>query len=351
MTGRKSKVIIAMSGGVDSSVAAALLLEAGFDCAGVYMITSQESAESKKNAVQVAEKLGLTLYVQDFCAEFESVFDYFCTEYSKGRTPNPCVFCNRYIKFGKLRDFARQKGADYLATGHYARIIKNKEHNSLYKGLSEDKEQSYFLAMVRKEILSYIILPVGEYSKQDTRRMAEEFGLDCVNKQESQEICFLPKNWVSVLEQRHPELVHSGNIVDSKGKVLGSHKGVHQFTIGQRRGLGVAKGRPFYVTKIDAEENTVTLGPKPEVMHRSFLAKDLNWLADEPADSFRAKVKIRYNSKGSSATVYPEQTEGVRVKFDEPVLAVTAGQLAAFYVRDEIGERVIGSGWIEKVIE
>jgi tRNA-specific 2-thiouridylase len=204
------------------------------------------------------------------------------------------------------------------------------------------------LAMIRKEMLPNIILPMGDYSKDQTREMATKFGLHTAQSTESQEICFIPDDdYVAVLEQRCPELVRRGNIIDSSGKVLGEHNGVHRFTIGQRRGLRVAMGKPYYVTKIDAESNTVTLGPKEEVMQNKLRATRLNWLIDEPTSPFRAKVKIRYNSKGAFATVIPQDNH-VIVEFDEPVSAITPGQLAAFYVQEEKNNRLIGGGWIDR---
>jgi len=218
----------------------------------------------------------------------------------------------------------------------------------LYEAANPSKDQSYVLAMIRKDMLPNVILPMGDYSKDQTRQMATKFGLSTAQSSESQEICFIPNDdYVAVLEQRCPELVRKGNIIDSSGKVLGEHKGVHRFTIGQRRGLRVAMGRPYYVTKIDADSNTVTLGPKEEVMHNKLRATNINWLIDEPTSSFRAKVKIRYNSKGTPATVIPEDNH-VLVEFDEPVSAITPGQLAAFYIQEGKNPRLIGGGWIDR---
>ncbi|OHB80405.1 MAG: tRNA 2-thiouridine(34) synthase MnmA, partial [Planctomycetes bacterium RBG_16_55_9] len=281
----------------------------------------------------MAAKLGIKLHVLDLREDFGRILDYFCSEYQKGRTPNPCVLCNRLIKFGKVWDFARSQGASFLATGHYARILRHNDGVGLYEAANVVKDQSYVLAMIEKDVLPNVILPIGDYSKQQTRRMAAEFGLGTEDKEESQEICFIPDDdYVAVLEQRCPELVRRGNIVDSAGTVLGKHEGIHRYTVGQRRGLRVAMGRPYYVTKIDAESNTVTLGPKEEVMHKNLRVTWTNWLVEGPASPFRAKVKIRYNDKGASATITP-QDNGATVEFDKPVSAITPGQLAAFYVR------------------
>ena len=205
--------------------------------------------------------------------------------------------------------------------------------------------------MIGRKMLNNITLPMGEYSKQQTRRMAAEFKLGTEHKSESQEICFIPDdNYIPVLEQRCPELFRKGNIIDSTGKVLGEHNGVHRFTIGQRRGLKVAMGVPYYVTKIDAVNNTVTLGPKAEVLHNKLRATDVNWLIDRPESPFRAKVRIRYNDRGKPAMVYPEKNS-VLVEFEEPNLAITPGQLAAMYVRENAGSRLIGGGWIDKIMD
>ncbi len=350
MGAEPKKVLVALSGGVDSSTAAALLYRDGFDCAGVFMITNDSARHAQADAEAVAGKLGIKLYVLDLRKDFERILDYFCSEYKRGRTPNPCVFCNRMIKFGKLWDFAQNHEARFLATGHYARILRQNSCVGLYEAADAAKDQSYVLAMISKEVLPNILLPMGDYSKEQTRQMASEFGLGTEHHEESQEICFIPENdYVVVLEQRCPELVRKGNIVDSNGKVLGEHNGVHRYTIGQRRGLRVAMGKPYYVTKIDAEKNTVILGPKEEVMNKKFQAIGINWLTEKPASSFQAKVKIRYNDKGAFATVNLQE-QSAAVEFDEPVSAITPGQLAAFYIRETGPSRLIGGGWIDKVV-
>jgi tRNA-specific 2-thiouridylase len=348
MTGNVSRVLVAISGGVDSSTAAALLVEGGRECTGVFMITNGHYQHAREAAEAVAKKLGIELHVLDLREEFERILDYFCSEYRKGRTPNPCVVCNRQIKFGRLWEFARGNGADCLATGHYARIVSGQGGSALYEAADSAKDQSYALAMVKRELLEHIILPMGSHSKSRTRELAAEFGLGTQGSDESQEICFIPDDdYVAVVEKRCSDCVRGGRIIDGTGKVLGEHRGVHRFTIGQRRGLGMAMGKPYYVVKIDAESNTITLGPKEQVMHRMLSASDVNWLVDGPTGAFRAKVKIRYNDNGSAATVTP-QDGGAVVVFDEPNAAITPGQLAAFYVEDENGSRVIGGGWIEK---
>lgn len=345
------KAFVALSGGVDSSTAAALLCRNGFDCEGVFMITSKVSRHAQLDAENVADKLGIKLHVLDLRKDFEQILGYFCGQYKKGRTPNPCVRCNRHIKFGKLWDFAQSNGAHFLATGHYARILGHDNDIGLYESADTVKDQSYVLAMIDKSVLPHIILPMGDYSKTQTRQLATKFGLGTEHKAESQEICFIPEDdYASVLEQRCPELLRKGDIIDSSGRILGEHNGVHRFTIGQRRGLRVAMGKPYYVVKIDAESNTVTLGPKEEVMHSKLLATGTNWLTNEPKVPFRAKVKIRYNSKGAFAEVTP-QGNSIIVEFDEPNLAITPGQLAVFYVQEGNNNRLIGGAWIDKVTD
>ena len=350
MAGKKSKVFVALSGGVDSSTAAALLIRQGFDCQGVFMATSEQAGHAQADAEKMADCLGIKLHVLDMREEFKKVLSYFGDEYARGRTPNPCVFCNRYIKFGRLWQFAKDNGADFFATGHYAKIVNHGGGCGLYETKNKTKDQSYVLSMIDKNVLPHIILPLADLLKEQTKELAKEFGLHIEGRKESQEICFIPNDdYIAAIEQYCPALARTGNIIDSSGKVLGSHNGIHRFTIGQRRGLNVAMGVPYYVTKIDAVNNTVTLGPKEEVMHRKFRALGLNWLVDEPMAAFGAKVKIRYNSPGQTAAV---QTDGdaAIVEFDKPVSAITPGQLAAFYIEDNFGWRAVASAWIDSVI-
>ena len=347
---KHQKVFVALSGGVDSSAAAALLLRDGCDCSGIFMITNDNACHAQADAESVAEKLKIKLHVIDLRKDFEHILDYFCGEYKKGRTPNPCVFCNRYIKFGKLWEFAEDNGAKFIATGHYARILNSNNEIGICEAANTAKDQSYVLTMVDRTVLPHIILPMGDFSKQQTRQMAAEFGLGTEHKAESQEICFIPNDdYVAVLEQMCPELIREGDIIDGSGKVLGRHSGVHRFTIGQRRGLRVAMGKPYYVVKIDAESNTVTLGPKERLGNKKLSAAGVNWLVDEPTSPFRAKVKIRYNDKGAPALVNPHENR-VDIEFDEPVSAVTPGQLAAFYIPEHAKSRLIGGG-IDNVVD
>ncbi len=342
----KKKVFVAVSGGVDSSTAAAILLEVGYDVSGIFMMTCDESESVAVEAQKVAETLGIELHVLDMCKDFEQVIDYFSSDYRQGRTPNPCVFCNRFTNFGKLLQFAKDNGAEYFSTGHYARVMETDTGTGLFASPAE-KDQSYALAMIEREVLPHLILPIGDYTKDQTRQLSRQFGLATADREESQEICFIPDDdYVAVLENLLPELARQGNIVDSSGEILGTHQGIHRYTIGQRRGLRVAMGKPYYVVGLDAKNNTVTLGPKEEVMHKKLIATGVNWLIEPPQDSLRANVKIRYNEKASMGSVYIRD-ELIEVEFDKPVSAITPGQLAVFYVEQGADWRVAGGAWIE----
>jgi tRNA-specific 2-thiouridylase len=254
------------------------------------------------------------------------------------------------IKFGHLFDVAKSLGADYLATGHYANIIQQPSGPALYEADYKSKDQSYVLAMVQRETFSNVTFPMGSMDKEQARQITQKLGLGIENKAESQEICFIPNDdYIAVLEQRCPEMKHPGPIVDSSGKVLGEHQGIHRYTIGQRRGLGVALGSPHYVTQIDAVHNTVVLGPRTATMHTSLRGFHANWLMEPPTEAFEAKVKIRYNSPGVRARVCPQGNE-VMVHFAHPVSAITPGQLAVFYNFEHPNARVLGSTWIDSVL-
>ena len=340
------KVCIALSGGVDSCVAAALLIEQGYNCLGVHMITHDDGKHESLEAKRIADKLGLSLEILDLRGEFEKVIEYFCTEYSLARTPNPCVFCNREIKFGYLWDYAKSKDCDFFATGHYIRSLDIDGDKCLYRASDLSKDQSYVLSMIDKEVISHILLPLGKLKKQQIRQIAAELELGIEDKADSQEICFIPDNdYIARLEQERPELVKEGNIVFTDGRVLGKHSGLHRFTIGQRRGLGVAVGSPIYVVKLDLETNTVILGEKKDLMTSSLIADGMNWLCTKPKEAFDAIVKVRYNHSGAKAMVIPEG-ERVTIRFNEEISAITPGQVAAIYKEDANGTRLLGGGWI-----
>ncbi|MCJ7730312.1 MAG: tRNA 2-thiouridine(34) synthase MnmA [Sedimentisphaerales bacterium] len=359
MSNKGKRVFVALSGGVDSSTAAAILLRKGYNCAGLFMITHDGAQEARSSAEQAAKQLGMELYVLDVRSDFERIIEYFCDQYRAGRTPNPCVVCNKTIKFGKLWEFAKSNSAELLATGHYARVLPTKDGKGLFRAIDEVKDQSYALAMIDRRMLDHIILPMGQFTKTQTRQMARELGLVTASSEESQEICFIPDNdYISFLESRCPELIskgpstplRAGRVVDGKGRLLGEHNGIHRFTIGQRRGVRIAMGQPWYVVKVDAQTNTVTLGPRSEVMHKRLLAGDVNWLVDAPGSAFRAVVKIRYNARPVDATVLPKDGKA-SVELDEPAAAITPGQLAVFYILQGANMQVVGGGWIEEVLD
>jgi tRNA-specific 2-thiouridylase len=348
---RSAKVYVAVSGGVDSATAAATLLQAGCDCTAVYMKLYDQPVHKSSDAEKVAKHLGIPFEVLDLSEDFKKVIGYFCSEYKQARTPNPCVFCNRHIKFGKLFEYAKSKGADFIATGHYAQIIKEQDGSYLYAAANSAKDQSYALAMLDRSVLKNIIFPLGRLEKSRTRKLATSLGLEVSDKPDSQEICFIPDNdYAAKLEQLCPELLRQGNIIDGSGKILGTHTGIHHFTIGQRRGLKVAMGIPWYVTNIDAAANSVTLGPVEELIHKGLIAEGANWLIDKPVESFAAMIKIRYNHKPVPGTVFPEK-DSVKVVFDAPIRAITPGQAVVFYLKNESGLKVAGGAWIKEALD
>jgi tRNA-specific 2-thiouridylase len=347
-------VFVAVSGGVDSSVAAALLQKQGYRCSGIFMITHDQAHTAQSDAQRACDHLGIELHVLDLRRDFQAVIDYFCDTYSRGETPNPCVYCNRAIKFGVLWNYAREHGADFIATGHYAAIRTYQGRPALCAAKDDARDQSYVLSMIRREVLGHILFPMAEMEKPRTRQIAAETGLHTQHRKDSQEICFIPDNdYIGRLRQWRPDIGGRGKIVDTDGRVLGEHDGIHQFTIGQRRGLGIALGRPAYVVKIDAGTNTVTLGSKEDLLSGTLELADINWLIDPPTTPFHSKVKIRYNHKGSPATVVPdtERPGRARIEFDRPVSAITPGQAAVMYLADGSNWLVAGGGWIRQTTE
>jgi tRNA-uridine 2-sulfurtransferase len=343
----QSSVLVAMSGGVDSSVAAALLQKEGFAVSGIYMITHDDFEQDLSDARQVAAALGIELEAVDLRSTFdETVIRYFIEEYKNARTPNPCVYCNRHIKFGKLIDIARERGADTFATGHYIRLRHTIRGSEVITAKTAGKDQSYILCRVKAENLKRVIFPVGEYSKDQVRSIAQELKLPIHAKADSQEICFVPDDdYPALLEKLCPELKKEGLIVDTAGKPLGKHNGIYKYTIGQRRGLGIALGEPAYVVRLEPYSNKVVLGSKDDLMKKVATVRDFNWLLEPPADEFRAFVKIRYNHRGQWADIIVEDKD-VLVRFEQPASAVTPGQVCAVYLPDEEGFKLLGGGWL-----
>lgn len=357
MPHRRHKVLVAMSGGVDSSVAAALLLEAGYDVTGVFLCLNRSgqadgasggccSPADAADAKRVAAALGIRLTTLSVSDSFEPIIDDFVAEYARGRTPNPCIHCNTKIKFGRLFGLAEALGGDYryVATGHHARISGCDAAPAILRGRDTAKDQSYALLGIPRDRLGAILLPVGELSdKQQVRQVARRAGLCVHDKPDSQDVCFVPNNdYVGLLAARAPEALQGGKIVASDGRLLGDHDGYGRFTIGQRRGLGVAADRPLYVTHIDPASATVTVGPREEVMASHLTATGANWHCDVPTE-FEATIQIRYNHRGAEGVVRLVDHGCFEVTFAEPVAAVTPGQAAAVYQQD----RLLGGGWIE----
>ncbi len=343
----KKKIAVAMSGGVDSSLTAALLKEQGHEVVGITMELSDCSAGAVQDAKIVADFLEIPHYVANFRQLFQQkVIDYFFEEYARGRTPNPCVACNPNVKFGGLIGKALELGCDYLATGHYAQVVYNQETGryDICKGSDDHKDQAYALYRLSQEQLAHVMTPLGGWVKTDTRREAAARNLPVANKPESQEICFVPDDYKEYLLAHRPELQRTGDIVDTEGNVLGQHQGIAFYTVGQRKGLGIAAEQPLYVIALDAARNQVIVGNNKQVFANGLVADALNWVAiDNLREPMKAKVKIRYGAKETSAVLYPQDNGRVRVEFREPARAITPGQSAVFYV----GQRVLGGGIIE----
>ena len=334
-----SHILLAMSGGVDSSVAASLLLEQGFRVSGVYMRHSlQVKPEEENDAVKAAEHLGITLHRLDIDEPFREIVNRFTDDYLAGHTPNPCALCNRKIKFGNLIDFADSMGVEMFATGHYARIIcdKSGEH-SLFRAADANKDQSYLLYGIERDRLKRIRFPLGELSKAEVRDKAASIGLHVSTKKDSQEICFVqPHEHVEFIRSRRSGVDTAGNFVSTDGKILGKHDGFERFTIGQRKGMKVGFGKRIFVIRIEPETKNVVIGSEEELAVDRLVAGETNWLADIPKNqSFRCDVKIRYRNAAAPATVIASDNR-IEVSFESPKYGVATGQIAACYQNDKL---------------
>jgi len=359
------RVVVAMSGGVDSSVAAALLLDQGYEVVGIMLRLWAElepgvassnkccSFEAVDSARAVAARLGIPFYLVNAEERFRQlVVDYFIREYAAGRTPNPCVACNRAVRFGYLLDYARALGASYLATGHYARAFQSEKGDwQLWRGRDRAKDQSYVLHMLGQEQLRHVLFPLGELTKGQVRALAAERGLPSAARQESQDLCFVADgDYRRFLSQWAPQTMEPGPILDRSGREIGRHKGLACYTIGQRSGLGIAWPEPLYVLAMLPERNALVVGTAGELGQNGLLARPVHWVAGAtPAGSFRAEVQIRYRAQPVLATVRVLADGGAEVSFDRPLRDITPGQYAVFYSEDSGGERCLGGGPIERV--
>jgi tRNA-specific 2-thiouridylase len=355
MEKKKKRVVIAMSGGVDSSVAAHLLVEQGYEVVGISMrLWSYEkdathgccTPEDLYDARKVANQLGIPHYISDFQSTFENkVVDKFVESYKHGETPNPCVRCNNDLKFHTLLKRANELGADYLATGHYARCVLEDGEYKLLRAVDSRRDQSYFLFGMTQKELSQIIFPLGEMKKDEVREIGRKAGICTSDKPDSQEICFVPKEYSEFVEKRIQGEMISGNLIDETGKVLGTHEGIHKFTVGQRKGIQIPTTLPMYVSNIDKNTGNVTIGNKEALKKSTFDVRELRWVNTpvKKGDKFLTQIRSRFYP---SEAVIQEVGDKVRVSFEIPQEAISPGQAAVFYRNNQ----VIGGGWIDKVI-
>ncbi len=363
---RKLRIVVAMSGGVDSGTVAAYLLNQGHEVIGITMRLYAGPSHccgtgDVEDARRTASHLGIPFYILNYEKEFTNgVINRFVSEYTLGRTPNPCILCNQNVKFDDLLSRAESLGADYLATGHYSQIVRDVNSGKFLLKKSGDlnKDQSYVLFSMTQHQLSKTIFPMGSYTKTETRQMAKNWNLPVADKAESQDICFVPdKDYASFVEkwltkegetnQNQESIPSEGHLVDTQGNILGTHRGIHHYTVGQRSGLGIATGQPMYVTEIDFTKNKVIVGTSDEVYHVGCKVNNVNWISGVPPDApFTSMVKIRYRHEGAEAIVSPIDDNWLEVRFVKAQRAITPGQAAVFYE----GDTVLGGGWIDKVM-
>lgn len=342
-----SKVcFVALSGGVDSAAAALVLKEQGYDVKGVTLRLKPGDLADKDiaDAKSVADSLNIPFTVLDRREEFKKITDYFCNEYLTGRTPNPCVLCNPTIKFGELIKYAKENGGEFLATGHYADIIEDENGLFHIKKADSRKDQSYFLCKLNQDILKNVRFPLSKYTKEEVRELAGKAGLNVAEKKDSQEVCFIPDDdYISYIEKEKNPEENFGNFISSTGEVLGEHKGIYKYTIGQRKGLG-AFGKPMYVLNLDAENNTVTVGDNPELFKDEITCSDVSFVSGIlPESELKCEVKIRCAARPAEAVLTMTDDTTCKIKFLEPQRAAAAGQTAVFYS----GDILLGGGTIE----
>ena len=356
-----ARIVLAMSGGVDSSVAAALLKQQGHDVIGLFMRTGSHAETGERqsktccsiadslDARAVADALDIPFFALDFEKEFGRIQDYFADEYLAGRTPNPCVMCNIWLKFGKLWSYGKQAGADFVATGHYAQILTDPSGRPrIARAVDAGKDQSYVLSGLRSELLKHVLFPVGAFPKPEIRRMALELQLPVHNKADSQEICFVPDDdYLNFVRARRPDSQKSGQLIDHTGEELRQHDGIEAFTIGQRRGLGIATGEPRFVVQIEPISRQVTVGPRALLERPGLEANKFNWQVTPPSKLLACQAQIRARHQAVPAQVEVLGPDSVRVYFESPQQAVTPGQLVTLYEN----EMVLGCGWIERELE
>ncbi len=352
---RPSTVAVALSGGVDSSLAALLLAQAGHRVSGVMMRLWVDEAvrgnapSGEESARQLCQRLGIPFQVLDLRDEFRrEVVSYFGAEYARGRTPNPCLACNRQIKFGALWRWAQAQGAEYLATGHYARRRLVDGAYQLVRAADRRKDQSYVLYMLGQETLAHTLFPLGDLTKGQVRQAAEAAGLAAAQRPESQEICFIPDDdYRGFLGRHYPEAIRPGPIHDTAGREIGQHAGLPFYTVGQRKGLGIAAPEPLYVIEIDAARNRLVVGPAAELGRRALRAEQVRFVSGQPPDGpRRIMAKIRYRAREAAATLHPEPPDSALVILDEPLRDISPGQAVVFYD----GEIVLGGGLIERAL-